>query len=541
MSASREKQNRRAAADRTDPKTAREAQRRKEEKRNSLLYGTIAAAFAIVVIASAVWRSDLIPKMTTAISIDGQDYSAAEVSYYYQTAYRSFVNNSQYGYLLSYLGLNTSVSLKGQEITTNAASMLGLSLPGVDAGDGTSAGGGEASASTGVTWHDYFLDQAIENMTVIQATLKAADAEGFQAPAGVQVQYDDNMAALKATAMASGISVSQYLKGTFGAGVTEKIYGEQLMRVLRYSAYTDAYRDTLTYSGSELEAVYDADRNSFDHVAYEIASISGDAESTEDADGNIVEPTEEESAAALEAARETAQALLDGIDAGGELEALADGYEDASYTENSAGSYSAGSVVSEWLYDSARKDGDAAVLEEGTVQYVVVFHDRFRDEEPTIDIRHILVPLGAATLAEDDEGYAEEQARSKADAHAKAEELLSQWQSGEATEDSFAALAMKESTDGSKYDGGLYTEVYQGMMVTEFNDWCFDPSRRPGDTGVVDTQFGSHVMYFSGVNMERWQVQAASILRSEAYAAWEDGMTENVTVQRHASGLKLIG
>lgn len=541
MSASREKQNRRAAAGQTDPKAAREAQRRKEEKRNSLLYGAIAAVFAIVVIASAVWRSDLIPRMTTAISIDDQDYSAAEVSYYYQTAYRSFVDNSQYGYLLSYLGLNTSLSLKGQEISTSTASMLGLALPGVDAGDGTAAEGGEASASTGVTWYDYFLDQAIENMTVIQATLKAADAEGFQSPAGVQVQYDDNMAALRAAAAASGISVSQYLKGTFGAGVTEKIYGEQLMRVLRYSAYTDAYQDSLSYSDSELEAVYEADRNSFDHVAYELSSISGDAESTEDANGNIVEPTEEESAAALEAARETAQALLDGIDAGGDLETLADGYEDASYTENGAGSYSAGSVVSEWLYDSARKAGDAAVLEEGTVQYVVVFHDRFRDEEPTIDIRHILVPLGAATLAEDDEGYAEEQARSKADAHAKAEELLSQWQSGEATEDSFAALAMKESTDGSKYDGGLYTEVYQGMMVTEFNDWCFDASRRPGDTGVVDTQFGSHVMYFSGVNLERWQVQAASILRSEAYAAWEDGMTENVTVQRHASGLKLIG
>ena len=50
------------------------------------------------------------------------------------------------------------------------------------------------------------------------------------------------MDALKAVAAASGISVSQYLKGNFGAGVTEKVYGEQLMRVLRYSAYADAYQ-----------------------------------------------------------------------------------------------------------------------------------------------------------------------------------------------------------------------------------------------------------------------------------------------------------
>ena len=37
MSASREKQNRQAAAGQTDPKTAREAQQRREEKRSNLL------------------------------------------------------------------------------------------------------------------------------------------------------------------------------------------------------------------------------------------------------------------------------------------------------------------------------------------------------------------------------------------------------------------------------------------------------------------------------------------------------------------------
>lgn len=536
MSASREKQNRRSGAGRTDPKTAREAQQRKEEKRSSLLYGAIAAVFLIVVIVSAVWRSDLIPRMTTAVTIDGENYSAAEVAYYYQTAYRNFVNNNSY--FISYLGLDTGASLKGQEISMGTASMLGLEIPGMDAGDEALTDDGQSS---GMTWHDYFLDQAIGNMSVIHATLKAADAEGFQASAGVRAQYDDNMATLKSTAAASGVSVSQYLKSTFGSGVTEKIYGEQLMRVLRYSAYTDAYQYSLTYSDSELEEVYNADRDSFDHVSYEISSIDGEAPGTTDADGNPVDPTEEESAAALEAARETAQALLDGVNGGGELETLVDDYEDATYTAYSDASYD-GSVVGEWLYDSARKDGDAAVLEDGTVQNVVIFHDRFRDEEPTIDVRHILVSLATPALAEEDEGYADEQARLKADAHARAEELLAQWRSGEATEESFAALAMAESTDGSRYNGGLYTEVYQGRMVTEFNDWCFDASRKSGDTGVVDTQFGSHVMYFSGVNrLNRWQVQAANILRSEDYSSWEDGLKESVTVLRNESGLKRIG
>ena len=538
MSASREKQNRQAASGRTDPKTAREAQQRKEEKRSNLLYGVIAAAVLIAVIVSFVWRSDFIPKITTAATIDGEKYTVSEVNYYYQTSYRNFL--SQYSYFASYLGLNTNATLRSQAISDTAAAMLGIELPEVDTDAAANDPDRDPLMPLGMTWHDYFLDQALDNMTVIQAALKSADAEGFAYPASVQAQYDDNMAALKSAAAASGISVSQYLKANFGAGLTEKVYGEQLMRVLRYSAYAEAYQNSLTYSDSELEEAYNADPNSYDHVSYESVSISGAAESTTDADGNTVDPTEEESDAALAAAQAKAQAVLDGFRDGGSLEDLAN-ENDGTYNSNESGSYSAGSVMSEWLYDAARKAGDSATLADGTVQYVVVFHDRFRDENPTIDVRHILVPLGTGSIAEGEEGYEDEQAQLKADAHAKAEELLAQWQSGEATEDSFAALAMTESTDGSKYDGGLYTEVYQGQMVTEFNDWCFDAARQPGDTGVVDTQYGAHVMYFSGTNLNRWQSQAASALRSEAYSDWESGMTESVTVQRDESGLKLIG
>ena len=540
MSASREKQNRQAASGQADPKTAREAQQRREEKRTNLLYGVIAAAVLVAVIASFVWRSDFIPKTTTAATIDGEKYTAAEVEYYYQTAYRNFVSNSQYSYFLSYLGLNTNATLKSQSINSTAAAMLGIELPDADAESAEADSEADPLAPTGMTWHDYFLDEALDNMRVIQAALKAAEAEGFQYPAGVQAQYDDNMDALKAVAAASGISVSQYLKGNFGAGVTEKVYGEQLMRVLRYSAYADAYQDSLTYSDSELEDAYGADRNTYDHVSYEVVSFSGAAESTTDDEGNTVEPTEEEAAAALEAAQDLAQTVLDGFQDGGDLEELAN-ENDGTYSKNENGTYSAGSVMSEWLYDSARKSGDASTLADGTVQYVVVFHDRFRDENPTIDIRHILVSLGTGSIAEGEEGYEDQQAQLKADAHAKAEELLAQWQSGEATEDSFAALALKESADGSKYDGGLYTEVYQGQMVTEFNDWCFDTARQSGDTGVVDTQYGSHVMYFSGVNAARWQTQGAANLRTEAYTAWEEDLVKDVTVQRSESGLKHIG
>ena len=128
----------------------------------------------------------------------------------------------------------------------------------------------------------------------------------------------------------------------------------------------------------------------------------------------------------------------------------------------------------------------------------------------------------------------------KADAKAIAEDLLAEWQNGEATEESFAELAMRESTDGSKYDGGLYTKVIQGDMVDAFNDWCFDPSRQPGDTGIVETQYGYHVMYFVGEDIPAWQVAVSDTLANEDYTAWVESLTADASIECGGFGLSFI-
>ena len=55
---------------------------------------------------------------------------------------------------------------------------------------------------------------------------------------------------------------------------------------------------------------------------------------------------------------------------------------------------------------------------------------------------------------------------------------------------------------GSNTNGGLYEDVYPGMMVTEFNDWCFAEDRNVADYGIVKTSYGYHIMYMSGVSDE---------------------------------------
>ena len=131
--------------------------------------------------------------------------------------------------------------------------------------------------------------------------------------------------------------------------------------------------------------------------------------------------------------------------------------------------------------------------------YVVVFNGRSRNEYNTVNVRHILIQPEASELSEDDEGYEDDVAAKDAEAAQKAQDILDEWKAGDATEDSFAALANEYSQDpGSNTTGGLHEQVYQGQMVTEFNDWCFDESRQPGDCEIVETTHGYHIIYFIG-------------------------------------------
>ena len=276
----------------------------------------------------------------------------------------------------------------------------------------------------------------------------------------------------------------------------------------------------------------------YDAVNYETVVVMGVAETTTNDDGTIVEPTEEESATALEEARATADKILADYLAGGDLETLA---------EANGGTYSAvdnapysGTVLTQWLFDDARKGGDTAVLENGSTFYVVKFHDRVLNDYETIDVRHVLIQPEVATLTSADEGYEAEVTALDAAAKARAEELYAQWKAGEATEESFSALAMAESTDSSKYVGGLYSQVPQNQMVASFNDWCFDESRESGDTGIVESDYGYHIMYFVGKNLPYWKTLVVNDLKSADYLDWETSLSADCNIQQ-GFGMKFVG
>ena len=132
---------------------------------------------------------------------------------------------------------------------------------------------------------------------------------------------------------------------------------------------------------------------------------------------------------------------------------------------------------------------DASLAEELTEQGFK------KDDSKYYDVRHILICPEGGTSGENGETIytvAEWDA-----CRAEAQALLDQWSAESGTEEGFAQFAMENTEDpGSMSTGGLYTGVTEGYMVAEFNDWIFDESRQYGDSDLVKTQFGYHIMYF---------------------------------------------
>ena len=111
-------------------------------------------------------------------------------------------------------------------------------------------------------------------------------------------------------------------------------------------------------------------------------------------------------------------------------------------------------------------------------------------------VRHILIqPKGGTTDESGTTTYSDDE---WATALSEAERILKQWQEGEATEDSFAVLANTYSEDGgSNTTGGLYEEIHiDASYVAEFKNWAIDATRKTGDTEIVKTTYGYHIMYF---------------------------------------------
>lgn len=130
-----------------------------------------------------------------------------------------------------------------------------------------------------------------------------------------------------------------------------------------------------------------------------------------------------------------------------------------------------------------------------TDEEVEEYYNANSNSYETATAQHVLIEIT--------EGMTDEEI---ANAKATAEEVLDLLNQGTKT---MAELASEYSSDpGSKDTGGEYT-FGRGEMVPEFEDWAFNA--KEGDTGIVETDYGFHVMKSIAVQRNSLETVSADI------------------------------
>jgi len=134
------------------------------------------------------------------------------------------------------------------------------------------------------------------------------------------------------------------------------------------------------------------------------------------------------------------------------------------------------------------------------------------DKLPTV--YHVLYPTIDLSTREELPEDKQNEAKTKAEAMLASITTL----------DDLKTRAEEAKTAGDVGEASEYT-VSLGQMVQEFEDWCF-ADHKEGDTGLVKTQFGYHVMYFVGLaDADETQKKniALTKMQDELTAAIESG------------------
>lgn len=439
-----------------------------------------------------------------AFKVGEKEFTVSDMNYMYMSTFNEIYYNlySYYGSSISYI-VDLSKPLEEQMISADKS------------------------------WHDYLIESTESSVKSIVAVYDAAKAAGFVLPEDYQKDIDTIDEQLSEIAAENDMIVEEYVKSSYGEDTTVESIKKMTEYQLYCNAYVQDYKDKIEVTDEDILAYYEANKKDIDTVNFRYYSsyyAEETAEGTENSEETEVTLTKDE-------AKAQADALAAAKNAD-EFNALAKEYttdesqkelfEIGDATLFAGASYSATGIeeVSEWLFDEARVAGDTMVHHDETYSsyLTVMFEERVDPDYDYIDVRHILI-----APEEGEDGEVSDEAWAAAEE--KAKEVYDSYLAGEQTEDAFAALAVEHSADGNAAQGGIYENVAKGKMVQPFNDWCFDEARKTGDSDIVKTQFGYHVMYFVGIGDNNLVSVIEPTVQQEKLYAFVADCEMNVTTE----------
>ena len=569
---------------------AKAAKKRSKKQRNStdIIAGVIKALVIVVIVGlvcGALYMYGVPQKLIPAMKVGDRTYSAAEYSYYYTSVYQTYANTAnsyiqQYGFNLS--GFDTSKSPADQTTKDDDGNTITYD----ELFRNKVAETLESYSYYLSSAKEKGITLTEENAKKVESDIaditSSANTYGYSATRYISILFGKGLTEGKLRSLLSDQYLVQQMvtdqQDELKAGVTDdQITAEYEKDPSEYEAVD------IRLLGIKIEDTADSNETASEPEASEPTSEEPtDTPSTEpenaetDADKDN---TQDESAAVISNAEKLAKEMYEKVTDEDSFIALCKVYcaEDQKATfEDPSASLAIGikkSTVSsnidkelaDWLFASDRAVGDKTYTVAKDYAYVIMMKKTaYREESPLVSARHILISYDAVKAeleesennseneTEDDTAETEAEAKLTASdgkeitgegsysaevvlaAYEKALSVLNEYKDGENTEDHFAELAEKYSNDtgsvgenNNNTSGGLYTDITKGQMVAPFENWVYDSARKPGDVGLVQTNYGWHVMYFVSSHDEpAWKESIRSSITSNLLEEYENGISE---------------
>lgn len=375
-----------------------------------------------------------------------------------------------------------------------------------------------------ISWQDRFKEnttELIKKNTIyyqkgIESGITLTDAQKEM----IETQLDN----IKNAASSANLGVNEYIAQTYGDNCGLETLRKYLEQNYISSVYYYQQQIKLRPSEDELNAYFKENENDYKSCSYAILEAEYDTSSdatkkaaVDNAKAAIAKITDEDSMKALipEFCSDLISKYISAgyfTDESDAVDAFAGAMDSKSVKSDVESNF--GEDIADWMFNTDTAVGSLNYYadENAGVIYIIM-----KTSQPALDsdsaskvysVRHILVipesgdddSSSSSSSSTATKEYTEEE---WAAALEKANSILDEYNKGDKTELSFAELAEKYTDDTSStsvnmnnmYGGGIM-DTQLGQMVSDFENWAIDSSRKYGDVEIVKSSYGYHIMFF---------------------------------------------
>lgn len=318
------------------------------------------------------------------------------------------------------------------------------------------------------TWEEQFTLNTIDALTVNYSAFDLAVEAGTELDVISIAGVIENCDIVDEKSEKEGITPEESLAKVYCEGMTPAMYKAREIIEAYAQAYTNNkfYELQESYTDAEIEKKFNESADSYKVLRARVYPIEGTYNEAE-----VMSVSNEKEF--LEYAQKNYPS--DGYDA--------EFSTDCGFITKEKLSSVYGEEVGTWAFDSARKQGDIAVIE-GMIFRYLVYIDTPAFISTSCNIMTVETAYDDNMTAQDRETVFK-----------NAEKAYTEWKNSDGTENGFYEY--------STNSGGMgLATVRTGEYFFKIDNWIFDPERKSGDSTIIDTPYGCCAVYYAGKNAD---------------------------------------